>query len=86
MIEAEPTNTLTSPEFRVWQQTALASGMPEADIAAVARIRLRLIAAVTLCEEIIGTTPVSLVAEVFHETCSDLDRSEPYQLEWPTHP
>lgn len=77
----DPDHTLNSPEFDRWRVVAAESGMPLDEIEAVAKIRLRLLAAVWISQEAIpGATP-SDVLQVFQAIHQEIDAGA--ASEWP---
>ncbi|MFT0531886.1 hypothetical protein ACMHYJ_03495 [Castellaniella hirudinis] len=54
-IQAED-RTLRSDDFGAWQVAAMESGMPPAEIEAVAAVRLRFLSAAAVVDEVLGDT------------------------------
>lgn len=75
--------TLNSPDYAVWQIIALESGMPISDVKATSKVRYRLLAATTLCDEILDDTSAPAVVEVFRQINIEANLAERSRRSWP---
>lgn len=82
-MSEEISHTLHSTSFGEWQVIALESGMIPSDIQAVSRIRMRLISAVEICNEVVGCADLITVTSVFQEISREASRSNFIQTSWP---